>query len=322
MPIRRTPGIVATPSRNRRARVCSWASNASYPAADRRPPVAAPAHFGDVVDRRDRPGQRLVALRAGLPPVGVLVGRGAELVRLERREEVGPHRRHALVRTEVLVGRGRDEVGAEPVQVDRPVLGEVDAVERDERAGLPSRARPRSAAGGIVPTALDASVHATSLVRGPIACARSSRSTVTSSSRTSTQRTVAPASRAARTHGRTLASWSSFVTMISSPGPHVRAIERDRCRSSDVAFCPNTISPASQPSRSAPARRASAISASISSLTGNTPWVFEAPARIRACDRLDRRCRPSASRRARRPTRTVVRPGRGARARGTACGSA
>ena len=53
-----------------------------------------------------------------------------------------------------------------------------------------------------------------------------------------------PRRAAARTHGRTFASWSSLVTMISSPGPHVRAIERDRCRSSDVAFCPNTISPA------------------------------------------------------------------------------
>ena len=34
--------------------------------------------------------------------------------------------------------------------------------------------------------------------------------------------------------------------------------------------------------KSAPARRASAINASISSLGGNTPWVFDAPARIRS----------------------------------------
>jgi hypothetical protein len=60
----------------------------------------------------------------------------AELVGRERGEQLGAHRRHPLVGTEVLVRRRRDEVGAEPVQVDRPVLREMDAVERDERTGL------------------------------------------------------------------------------------------------------------------------------------------------------------------------------------------
>ena len=77
---------------------------------------------------------------------------------------------------------------------------------------------------------------------------------MTSSSRTSTHRTVAPASRAAMTHGRTFASWSRRVTTTSSPGASVRANDRDRCSSSEVAFWPNTTSSGSHPRKSAPAR--------------------------------------------------------------------
>ena len=102
---------------------------------------------------------------------------------------------------------------------------------------------------------------------------------MTSSSSMSTQRTVAPASSAASTHGRTFASWSSFVTTTSSPGPSVRPNDRERCRRSDVEFGPNTISPGSAPVMSAAARRASAISASVSSLAANAPCVLLIPLR-------------------------------------------
>ena len=47
-----------------------------------------------------------------------------------------------------------------------------------------------------------------------------------------------PASAAAVTHGETLASWSSWVTMISSPGFHVRAIARLKAKVSVVIFAP------------------------------------------------------------------------------------
>jgi hypothetical protein len=57
-----------------------------------------------------------------------------------------------------------------------------------------------------VPTAFDASVHATSLVLGESAASSERRSSVTSSVRTSIHRTSAPASAAARIHGRMFAS--------------------------------------------------------------------------------------------------------------------
>ena len=92
-----------------------------------------------------------------------------------------------------------------------------------------------------------------------------------SSSTTSTHRVVAPASRAARTHGETLASWSRTVTTTSSSGPSNRLIERDSANASVVMFGPNTTSPGSHPSRSAPARRAPAITWSVSPLVAKAP---------------------------------------------------
>ncbi len=130
-----------------------------------------------------------------------------------------------------------------------------------------------------MPTAFDASVNATSRVLSLSAASNESRSSVTSSSRMSTQRTVAPASWAARTHGRTFASWSSVVTTTSSPGRSVRPNDRERCSSNVVEFGPKTISPGSAPVMSAAARRASAISASVSSLAANAPCVLLIPRR-------------------------------------------
>jgi hypothetical protein len=93
------------------------------------------ARVGDVADRGDRAGERLVALGAGLPSIRDLVRHGAQLVRLPTREELAADAEHPLVRAEELVGRGRDDVGAQAMEVDRAVLREVDAVERDERTG-------------------------------------------------------------------------------------------------------------------------------------------------------------------------------------------
>ena len=126
----------------------------------------------------------------------------------------------------------------------------------------------------IVPTAFDASVNATTLVRSDSAASNDAGSSVASSSRMSTQRTVAPASSAASTHGRTLASWSSRVTTTSSPGPSVRPTEREIANSSVVAFGPKTTSSASAFSRSAAARWASAITSSVSWLVANAPCAL------------------------------------------------
>ena len=133
--------------------------------------------------------------------------------------------------------------------------------------------RASSAAGVIVPTAFDARVNATTLVRSESAASNDAGSSVASSSRMSTHRTVAPASSAASTQGLTLASWSSRVTTTSSPGPSVRATEREMANSSVVAFGPKTTSSASA-LRSAAARWASAITSSVSWLVANAPCVL------------------------------------------------
>ena len=130
-----------------------------------------------------------------------------------------------------------------------------------------------------MPTALDASVNATSFVRGDSAASKDATSIVTSSSWTSTHRTVAPASAAASTHGRTFASWSNRVTTTSSPGSSVFANDRDTWSSRLVAFGPKTISSGSAPVKSAAARRASPMTASVSWLVANAPCVLLIPRR-------------------------------------------
>ena len=160
---------------------------------------------GEVVDRGDHAGEALVVLGPRLPALGSLVGRRAQLVRCPRVEQLAAHAQHPQVRSEELVRRARHDVRVEPMEVERAVLGEVHAVDGRERSG---RVDPSDqiGGGGIVPTAFDARVNATSRVRSLNAASNESRSSVTSSSRISTQRTVAPASSAASTHGRTFAS--------------------------------------------------------------------------------------------------------------------
>ena len=88
--------------------------------------------------------------------------------------------------------------------------------------------------------------------------------------RTSMDLTVAPASRAASAHGVTLASWSSRLTMISSPAFQVRPNARLRASVSVVMFGPKAISSGSGvPSRSASALRARSRMSSVSRLVAN-----------------------------------------------------
>ena len=153
------------------------------------------------------------------------------------------------------------------------MLRHVDAVAHDEGTGIvPVRAS--SSAGATVPTAFDASVKATTFVRSVSASSNDAGSIVTSWSRTSTHRTVAPVSSATMSHGRMFASWSSRVTTISSSGPRVRAMERESANSNVVAFGPNTTSSEPQPRRSAPARCASSIRRSVSVLVTKAPCTF------------------------------------------------
>ena len=113
---------------------------------DRRAPIrTAASDPRDVVDRRDRARERLVALCACLPAIGILVGCGAKLVGRERGQQLRANAEHALVGTEVLVGRRGDDVGADPWQVDGMVLRVMYAVDGDQR---PDRLCPCGQIGG------------------------------------------------------------------------------------------------------------------------------------------------------------------------------
>ncbi len=74
--------------------------------------------------------------------------------------------------------------------------------------------------------------------------------------------TVTPALSAAITHGRTLASWSSLLTTISSPGSQSLAIAREMSKVSWVMLRPNTTPSGTPPSRSATAARAASTTSS------------------------------------------------------------
>ena len=74
--------------------------------------------------------------------------------------------------------------------------------------------------------------------------------------------TVTPTLSAAITHGRTLASWSSLLTTISSPGSQSLAIAREMSKVSWVMLRPNTTPSGTPPSRSATAARAASTTSS------------------------------------------------------------
>ena len=73
----------------------------------------------------------------------------------------------------------------------------------------------------------------------------------------STKRMLTPRSSSAR-QGETLASWSRWVSRISSPGPSSRPMERLMAKVSVVMLGPKTTSSGSLPKKSAMADRASA----------------------------------------------------------------
>ena len=128
-----------------------------------------------------------------------------------------------------LYGEQRRTSTSQRGDVDRPVRPVVDGVGPGERAGAVrelddaarrrASSRPRSRRSGRRRRA-----------SGSESCAsRSSRSSVESSC-TLAKRTTTPRSCASSSHGATFASWSSFVTTISSPArerPAERAREQE-----------------------------------------------------------------------------------------------
>ena len=132
---------------------------------------------------------------------------------------VGDARRQ--VRPGPLVGAGHVEVGAERGHVGRPVR-RWRARRRRRPARRPrARSRRSPATSGRGADGVAGRGHRDQ--PGPLGrpgrayCSR--RQLTGARGRTSAQRTVAPARSATCTHGRTLASWSSRDTTISSPGP-------------------------------------------------------------------------------------------------------
>ena len=92
-----------------------------------------------------------------------------------------------------------------------------------------------------------------------------------------------PRASAAWIHGRTLQSWSSCVTTISSPSDQVFASAREKSYVSCVALRPKTTPRGSAPSRSATAsRNASTAFSALRSLAIEVPRLDRGPVRVRA----------------------------------------
>ena len=117
-------------------------------------------------------------------------------------------------------------------------------------------------ASTMVPAALEAQENATTLLRGPSWRSRSARSRVVSGC-TSASLTTRSRSRASSSQGAMLASWSSRVTMISSPACSVRPSVRVRVKFSAVMLPPKITSSGSQPRNRAVAARHSVTMAPI-----------------------------------------------------------
>jgi hypothetical protein len=94
---------------------------------------------------------------------------------------------------------------------------------------------------------------------------------------------VAPTISAARTQGRMFASWSSRVTMTSSPGAQVVASARATSYVIWVIDRPKTTPPGSAPSRSATAARApSTASSARCSASVTAPLLLMPETSVRA----------------------------------------
>ena len=100
------------------------------------PGARSGSEVGEVVDRGDRPGEGLVAQCAGLEPVPgrVLVG-GPDAVGRQALGELAADRRDTEMRTEELVGRAEQHVGAERIAIEPAVRRQVHPVRPGERPG-------------------------------------------------------------------------------------------------------------------------------------------------------------------------------------------
>ena len=184
------------------------AANARSSAARRSPdapPGAAPPMRREEVDRGGRGDDALVILRAGLEPLGRVVGRRLQLGRVERVDQRRAGR------------RGRRGAGRRTCRRSRPGSRSRARRRRPGRAARSARHRRRSAPAPsspaptaratslIVPSAFEAAPIATSFVCGVICRAKSSQSSSRRAGSNFTARIVSPRSLAAARQGSTLA---------------------------------------------------------------------------------------------------------------------
>ena len=138
-------------------------------------------------------------------------------------------------------------------------------------------------AGSVIePTAFEASVKATTRVRSPIRPSSASWSRVTSSGRIGAWRTTRSWSAATSSQGDTLASWSSWVTTISSPGSSVRATAWASRKFSVVMFAPKAMPSGSPPVKSARAARPLSITSTAAAEVAKAPPRFAFDSRRQA----------------------------------------
>ena len=109
----------------------------------RRLPVAPGEQPGHEVDGRGRAGHQLERQRPELEPVGDGVAGGQQLVRLQRLQQLRPRGQDPAVRTEELVRRAGQEVGAEGGLVHGGVGHEVHPVDEEQRATVVHEAGDR-----------------------------------------------------------------------------------------------------------------------------------------------------------------------------------
>ncbi len=134
-----------------------------------------------------------------------------------------------------------------------------------------------------MPTALDAAVTATYRVRSVSTASTAAAGSSSVSGSGSAKRTVAPARAAASSHGATLASWSSRVHTISSPGRSVRPAAAAKRIVRSVMLGPKTTPCGSAPSSVATLVRVAATSSSVRSAAANRPpWLALWPERMKS----------------------------------------
>ena len=86
--------------------------------------------------------------------------------------------------------------------------------------------------------------------------------------------TTSPLSCASSSHGETFASWSSFVTITSSPSAHSRAAVRVQAKLRVVMFWPKASSSGSAVRNRLAVSRARTTSSSVRRLVSYGPLTF------------------------------------------------